>query len=291
MSETTPPPVTGTRIHDKDLAWDMAHAAKPHWEIAHAANIAAEQAQAEVFENYQGIDGSAGTNETTVDANPEASIGTEKLRDWVHNYKFYAYGTLDNTKTPRDKVIEDHGNFGPLGYKSLGTVPRQYAGWFGQRLTTAAAIVGDQFDTKRFNDRFIVNDITEKLTIQPVGKNPEKNLYSVLDPDSGKADERMVAFVYERNNTRDGAGRSSEYRFTLFLPQSEADIFKPAVAENPSLIREMVDIAMLEELEMGEGWNGIRGTANKPRGSKLAIRTDFAQGPEESLIVPFAEAA
>lgn len=290
MSEIAPPPIpTDQRVHDIDLARDMAYAAKPHWDVAHDAMKVAEEAMTLVAENHADLGQvPATTKEEREPLSPEVGIGSERLRNWVRKYKFYTVGTLDNTNTPKDRVIDSAGGFGPLGHKSLGTIPSPIADFLSKTMRTN---MGGQFENSRFNQQFVDQDITEKLTIQPAGKNPEQNLYGVLDPKSDKADERIVAIVYERTGIIDGFGRKTDYRFTLCMPQSEASVFSDAVTENPTLIREMVDIAMVEELALGDSWNGPNGTASPPRGSKLAIRTGFAQGPEESLIIPFEEAA
>jgi hypothetical protein len=218
--------------------------------------------------------------------NNEQGLSPEALRKLIHGSKYFVSASIgDTSKVPRDKHLDERKE--PIGWHSLGNVPADSLKAFSNSYTTLAKMNQKYGDldgpsaTRKLKKSFHEGGIDETLTIT----RPDITQARV-DPTSTRSEEQLVIFTYEKDATDDLA-RKGPFTLSICLPKSEADIFETAVVNSPQLIREAVDVVMLEELTFGDQWS--RNDSSSVSGNKIALRSDFTQGPEESRILSLLE--
>lgn len=271
-------------IQDQALAWDMAHAEKPYRDLqAEATKLGLKDAHLELgrLANdasdmfvVEQLDSPDEHEEPTLQTAYLTETGTEKekTKEWLNYVSkeagVFAYGWIDGSEIGKDKQSRYNSFHGVYSGRGMD--------FFNHTDLWMKLPASDKFKAKQ-----VAKGVTEHVKIYETNRRMGE-----FKDSSAYPDEPTIIMLYETTTgTRDTTSlskadldRLSEYQqahrssgaqdsallVQIHLPKTVGLEFMEKARNNPGLYRELVDVAMRQEVGMSDSWEGGRNAIKPP---------------------------
>ncbi len=296
MSETLKP--ISERIDDKALAYHLAHLQKPFKdvELAFIQDNKLEIAKQVAHKGLSVVATSENRFSEHLDTNysleNKVGLSRERISQIANESDFAAHTWIYGREIPNDK-INGGGQWTSLYNRNRRMSQRQSDNTRNFYKESSAELLNG----------FVDAGISELVTISIA---PDNVKFKEVVPESSKGEDGIIGIHYYTLSRFDSY-KFDDKKFSylspdgrpgnsldvlVFLPTSDAVELIQAMKNDPNIIREFIDVEMIEQIGAHESWDQAKPPYKHWEDvnggiSRIAIRTDMSQGISQSQIIDF----